>query len=101
MRIDAEAESCQRIQSCPLPLRPIIAFDEQEVRVHVETAPGDNLGVQRPQRPSGSVAWIDCGSQSLPLPFLIHALEGGQRHNRFATHFKCLWEAELLERLGV
>ena len=95
MRIDAEAKSSQGIEGGALALRPILTFNKQEVRVNVEPSPRDDPGVEGPECPGSSVAGIDCWSQSLALAFLIHALEGGQRHNGFASYFKSLRKGEV------
>ncbi len=96
MRIDAEAERGQRIERGALPVRPVLALDQQEVGVEVQAAIGDDAGFERAQRSGGGVAGIDGRGKALLLALLVQAQEGGLGHHRFAAHFECLRQAELL-----
>jgi hypothetical protein len=93
MGIDAEAERGQRIERGALPLRPVLALDQQEIGVEVQAAIGDDAGLQRAQRSGGGVAGIDGRRQALLLALFVQAQEGGFGHHRLAAHLKCLRQA--------
>ena len=97
MGIDAEAEGGERIESGALALRPVVAFDEQEVGVELQAAIGDDRGFECAQGSGGGVARIDGGRKALLLLLLVQAQEGCFGHDHFAADFECLREAELLQ----
>ena len=100
MRVDAETQGGERIESGRLPLRPVLALDQQEVGKENQAAIGNDAGLERAQGSGGGVAGIDGGRQTLSLAFLVQALKGGLGHHDFAADFEALRAADLLRRFA-
>ncbi len=62
VRVDAEAGGGERVEGFGLFVEEVVAgFGEREVGVEVETAAGDDVGLEGANGSGGGIAWIDGG----------------------------------------
>ena len=89
VRVDAEAGGGERVEGFGLFVEEIVAgFGEREVGVEVETAAGNDVGLEGADGSGGGIARIDGGRQSLGFALLIHLEKGRERHYDFAADFE-------------
>ncbi len=89
VRVDAEAGGGERFKGFGLFVEEIVAgFGEREVGVEVETAAGDDVGLEGADGSGGGIARIDGGRQSLGLALLVHLEKRRKGHHDFAADFE-------------